>query len=72
MTIRRRLKNSSLPPEEVGRFLAAYQLTLRSLDLVDRRDPIAEIVAKKVIEIGERGGDAVGIAKLAVNELAVR
>ena len=25
MTIRRLLKNSSLPPEEVGRFLAAYQ-----------------------------------------------
>jgi hypothetical protein len=45
---------------------------LRSLDLVDRRDPIAEIVAKKVIEIGKGGGDAVEIAKLAVNELAVR
>ena len=72
MTIRRLLKTSSLPPEGVDRLIAAYQQTLRSLDLVDRHDPIAEIVAKKVIEIGKRGGDAVEIAKLAVSELAVQ
>lgn len=72
MTIRRLLKNSSLLPEEVGRFVTAYQQTVRALHLADRHDPVAEIVAKKVIEIGEGGGDAVEIAKLAVNELAVR
>ena len=70
MTIRRLLKSSSLPPEGVDRLVGAYQQTLRSLDLVDRHDPIAEIVAKKVIEIGKRGGDAIEIAKLAVDELA--
>jgi hypothetical protein len=57
MTIRRLLKNSSLPPEEVGRFVTAYQQTLRALYLADRHDPVAEIVAKKVIEIGKGGGD---------------
>jgi hypothetical protein len=72
MTVRRLLKSSSLPPEGVDRLVAAYQKTLRTLDLVDRQDPVAEIVAKKVIEIGKRGGNAVEIAKLAVNELAVR
>ena len=72
MTIRRLLGNSSLPPEGVDRLVAAYQQTLCSLDLVDRHDPIAEIVAKKIIEIGKRGGDAVEIAKLAVNELAIQ
>jgi hypothetical protein len=72
MTIRRLLKSSSLPPEGVDRLVAAYQKTLRTLDLVDRHDPIAEIVAKKIIEIGKRGGDAVEIAKLAVNEFAIQ
>jgi hypothetical protein len=63
---------SSLQPEEISRLVAAYEQALRALDLVDRNDPVAEIVAKKIIEIGKRGGDAVEIAKLAVNELAVR
>jgi hypothetical protein len=72
ITIRRLLKRSALPPEGADRLIAAYQQTLRSLDLADRHDPIAEIVAKKVIEIGKRGGDAVEIAKLAVDELALR
>ena len=72
MTIRRLLKSSSLPPEGVDRLVAAYQRTLRSLDLVDRHDPVAEIVAKKVIEIGKRGGDAIEISKLAARELGVR
>ena len=72
MTIRRLLGNSSLPPEGVDRLVAAYQQTLRSLDLADRHDPIAEIVAKKVIEIGKRGGDPSEISKLAVKELGIK
>ena len=72
MTIRRLLKNSSLPPEGVNRLVAAYQKTLRSLDLVDRHDPVAEIVANKVIEIGKRGGDAIEISKLAARELGAK
>jgi len=71
MPILKLLKNSSLLPEEISRLVAAYEQALRALDLVDRNDPVTEIVAKKIIEIGKRGGDAVEIAKLAVNELAV-
>ncbi len=33
----------------------AYRRTPRSLGLVDRADPIAEIVARKIIEIGATG-----------------
>ena len=72
MAIRRLLEGSSLEPEVISRLIAAYEQTLLALDLVDRNDPISEIVAKKVIEIGKGGGDAIEIAKLAVNELAVR
>ena len=70
--IGRLLENSSLPLEEVGRLVAAYERTLRALHLVDRNDPVTQIVAKKVIEIGERGGDAVEISRLAVKELDVK
>lgn len=41
--------------------------------LVDRDDPIAEIVAKKVIEIGESGvGDPAEISKCVIEQLGVR
>ena len=33
----------------------AYEQTLEKLGLVDRSDPITQIVAKKIIEIGQRG-----------------
>jgi hypothetical protein len=65
------LENCSLfAPEEDSRLVAAYERTLRTLDLVDRNDPITQIVAKKIIEIGNRGGDALEIAKLAIKELS--
>ncbi|GEC59324.1 hypothetical protein BEL01nite_83670 [Bradyrhizobium elkanii] len=46
---------------------------MRSLRLVDRDDPIAEIVAKKVIEIGTSGvGDPADISKRVIEQLGVR
>jgi hypothetical protein len=70
--IRRLLENSSLSLEEVSRLVAAYEQTLSALDLVDRHDPVTEIVAKKVVEIGKHGGDAIEISKLAVKELGFK
>jgi hypothetical protein len=32
-----------------------YERTLRKLSLVDRNDPITEIIAKKIIELEQRG-----------------
>jgi hypothetical protein len=53
MPIRRLLKDNGLAgPEDVERLNRAYSYALRSLHLVDRNDPITEIVAKNVIEVG--------------------
>jgi hypothetical protein len=48
-------EGTSLGPEEVGRLNDSYKRTLRALNLIDRNDPLTEIVAKKVIEIGLDG-----------------
>jgi len=63
------LQHSTLPPEEVDRLITAYELTLYTLNLIDRNDAINEIIAKKVVETGISGGDAVEISKLAIKEL---
>jgi hypothetical protein len=70
MAIRRLLQNCPMLPEEIGRLVGAYQQTLRTLRLKDRRDPITEMVAEKVFEIGQTGaGDAAEISRLAIKAL---
>ena len=72
MAINRLLKNSSLGAEEVGHLNIAYETALRSLGLVDRNDPVTEIVAKKILEISEMGvRDPILISARAVKELGV-
>jgi hypothetical protein len=40
--------------------------------LVDRGDPIAELIARKIIELGQRGvRDAKQLSSLAIKELGV-
>lgn len=66
------LQNSPLGPDEVAILTDAYERTLRVLSLVDRGDPIAELVARKVIELGQRGvRDAKQLSSLAIKELGV-
>jgi hypothetical protein len=70
MTIRRLLQNSPVSPEEILRLRIAYQKTLNSLHLVDRSDPLSEIVAKRVIQIASTGvRDPLQICKIALKEL---
>jgi hypothetical protein len=65
MTIRRLLKDSKLARQEVERLNTAYRDVL-----VDRNDPIAEIVAKTVIEIGATGvNEPSEISKIAIKRL---
>jgi len=72
MPIYRLLQNSPLGPEEIKVLTDAYERTLRKLSLVDRNDPIAELIAKKVIELGQRGvRDAKQLVELAIKELGV-
>ena len=53
MAIYRWLHNT--PLAETGHLIAAYELTLRALDLVDRNDPLTAMIANKVLEIGATG-----------------
>jgi hypothetical protein len=71
MAIYRILENLPVSPEDIGRLVAAYEATLKALDLIDRSDPITELVARKIIEIGQTGvRDPLQISKLAVTDLS--
>lgn len=71
MPIDRLLKDSKLTLDEIEKLNKAYTFSLRSLSLVDRNDPITEIVARKVIEIGASIHDPAEIAKKTIAELRI-
>ena len=52
MPIQKLLATGEFTPEQRHVFELAFNSAQRKLDLVDRNDPICEIVARKVIEIG--------------------
>ena len=59
--------------EEISRLTTACEQALRGIGLVDRDDPLSEMVAKKVIKIAKSGvRDASDIAALAIVELGVK
>jgi hypothetical protein len=54
------------------RLTEAYEATLKKLGLIDRSDPITQLIAKKIIEIGQRGiRDPEQISALTTKELGV-
>jgi hypothetical protein len=64
MPIQRYIK---VEPAELNRLNTAYAQALRMLDIVDRFDPVAENVAKEVVDAGTSGAtDPWEIAKIAV------
>jgi hypothetical protein len=72
MAIYRLLQNSPLGPEEIAVLTDAYERTLRKLRLVDRTDPITEMIAKKVVEMAQRGvREAQQISDMTIKELGV-
>lgn len=72
MPINRLFAEGKIKPEDLARLDSAFAFTLKSLSLVDRNDPICEIVARKVVEIDTSGiHDPHEIAKRAVKELGV-
>jgi hypothetical protein len=72
MPINDLLKNLNVSPEEVRRLNHAFTFALKSLDLVDRNDPVCRIVAAKVIEIDKAGiHEPHHIAELAAKQLGV-
>jgi hypothetical protein len=70
MPIHRILQNMPMGPEEISRVVAAYEQTLQGIGLVDRDDPLAEMVAKKVIQVAQTGVlNPSDIAALVIKEL---
>jgi hypothetical protein len=52
VAIRSLLAGKAFQPEEAARLVAAYERALDQLDLKDRNDPVTNLVAKKIIDIG--------------------
>ncbi|CCE09086.1 hypothetical protein BRAS3843_300010 [Bradyrhizobium sp. STM 3843] len=70
MPIDRLLTRRAIGPPDSERLKQAFCLALKTLHLVDRNDPVCEIVARKVIEIGLDGTrDPQEIAALTVRQL---
>ena len=70
MPINRLLIESKLSAQDVKRLNEAFELTLRGLYLVDRNDPVCELVARRIIDIGtDMTRDPKQIAALAVKQL---
>lgn len=71
MAVRRLLAKSPFGPEEIDVLVKAYEETLQAFGLVDRNDPLTELIAKKIIEIGQTGlRDPSQISAQAFKELS--
>lgn len=55
MAIYRLLQNSSFDPEAVKVMTTAYEAARERLGLIDRSDPLTELVASRIIEIARTG-----------------
>jgi hypothetical protein len=72
MPINRLLDAGSFGPDDIKVLNDAYEGALRALFLVDRNDPLTEIIAKKIIEIGRTGiRDPVQISSMAIKALGL-
>jgi hypothetical protein len=73
MAIYRLIANGSFGPDMIEPMTAAYESALSDLQLVDRNDPLTELIAKSIINVaatGERDPDK--IKERALNALGVR
>jgi hypothetical protein len=55
VAIYRLLQEAAFEPEDIERLAAAYEEALRRLQLIDRGDPVTEIVARRIIDIARTG-----------------
>jgi hypothetical protein len=49
------LKGASFDPQAIEAMSAAFEAVCQSLQLLDRSDPLTEVVARKIIEVGGTG-----------------
>ncbi|SFN17966.1 hypothetical protein SAMN05216573_10923 [Bradyrhizobium sp. Rc3b] len=70
MPISRMVTNIDLTGEQQHVLELAFNHALRKLELVDRRDPLCDLLAKRMIEIHMRGvTNAVALAEITVREI---
>ena len=55
MPIYRLFEGEAFQPEHIQAMSHAFEETLGKLSLKDRSDPLVELVAKKIIELGQQG-----------------
>jgi hypothetical protein len=53
--INRLLEGAVIQPDQIDTVVSAYEGCLKAIGLVDRTDPVTEIVARKIIEVVQRG-----------------
>jgi hypothetical protein len=71
MPIYRLLQNMPMGPEEISRLTTAYEQALRTMG-VDRDDPLAELLAKQIIEIAQTGvREPSDISALAIKQIDI-
>lgn len=72
MPIYRLLQNMPMGPEDIRRLTTAFEQALRTLGIVDRGDPLAELVARKIIEIAQSGvREPAEISAQAIKEIGI-
>jgi hypothetical protein len=72
MAINRLLPDGAFGPDDIRPIGDAYESVLKSLGLVDRNDPVTEIIAKKIIEIAQTGErDPQRLSDLAIGQLGI-
>jgi hypothetical protein len=72
MAIYRLLQEAAFDQPDIERMAAAYEAALRMLRLVDRTDPLTELIARKIIEVRRSGeDDPPRICARALKELGV-
>src|SRR3954470_23549401 len=55
MSIYRLLASEAFEAEHIAALSTAFEQTLAALSIADRTDPLSEMVAKKIIELGQQG-----------------
>ncbi|MEH2501429.1 pyrimidine operon attenuation protein/uracil phosphoribosyltransferase [Bradyrhizobium sp. AZCC 1578] len=72
MPIYRLLQNMPMGPEEISRLTTAYEQALRAIGIVDRGDPLAELLARKIIEVAQTGiREPADISAQAIKEMGI-
>ncbi len=70
MPIVRLLQHEAFGPEDITVITTAFEDALTTLGLIDRTDPLTELVAKKIIECAQTGErDPVRLRDCAIKSL---